>query len=235
MIEQRRLTVRRHDPIRELPARKWPLDVKAHQDAERWVDRFISLWQMQTAVEKFVFSFAPPDDGELSEAFANLWQDMLLVSSDESLPDMKERQLEFLLTLYSDVGLVSRIFVVEAGLKCLLCLSGSAPPKRHRLMQLFDLLPPTIQGNLQRAYGIVLKRLDPPNDFTILPSIESVFRLYDNLYEELRYPNPDKEEGPIISAWYNLGTALDATVIVASTHELLAGMRYISEVSIESD
>ena len=178
-----------------------------------------------------MFGYAPPDGADLSEAFAELHDDMFLLS--ESAPNMVQIQREFILGLYRDVGLVNRLFVAEAGLKCLISLSGSTPKNWHKLNQLYDCLPPVVQTELQRAHSIVIKDHDVPDGAALIPSVVAVVKLYNDLYQELRYPKPDKDVSSIVSAWHNLGFLIDAILIVVMSHPLRGAGRQWSEVSIE--
>ena len=193
--------------------------------------RFLSLSHLQPAIEKMMFEFAPPGDADLSEAFAELYRDKFVIS--ESNPDLLMMQGEFVVAMYRDVGLVSRLFVTEAGLKCLIALSGSKPGNWHKLNQLYDLLPPAVQAELGRAYATVVKNSDAPGSVALIPSVIGVVELYNDLYQELRYPEPETDERSIISAWNNLGNLVDAILIVAMGHESLSTMRIVSEASIE--
>lgn len=232
MTDKRTLRIRQNPAMSNLPPSGWPRTGRPpHALSEHWMRRFLSLNHLQPAIEKMMFEFAPPSDADLSEAFAELYRDKVVVS--ESTPDLLRMQSEFIVSMYRDVGLVSRLFVTEAGLKCLIALSGSTPGNWHKLNQLYDLLPPAVQTELGRAYAIVVKNSDAPDSVALIPSVTGVVELYNDLYQELRYPEPETDERSIISAWNNLGNLIDAILIIAMSHESHSTMTNVSEASIE--
>ena len=237
MTDERTLRIRQNPAMSTLPEGRWPvLDKPPHHLAEHWMRRFLSLNDLQFAIKKMMLSYAPPIGGGLSVAFAELYQDNVPIS--ESTPDavdmerIQQVQNDFILGLHRDVGLVSRTFVAEAGLKGLISLSGSKPEITHELSKLYDALPPEVQTELQRLHSVAVIDASVPKGVILIPSITGIVKLYNNLYQELRYPKPKTDESYILSAWHNLDLLIGAIFVVATSHESQRAMRHVWQASI---
>ena len=217
-----------------LPLSYWLLHgVTPHPDSESWIRRLLSLQESQSAVEKMIARFDLSDGSGVSPAFAEMCNDMVFLSATESLPSKTEIEADVRFSLYCDVGLMTRIFATEIGLKCLLSLSGQEVPKRHRLKQLLDLLPSAVEYELERAFGIATQRPDVPDGVVLCPSASAVVELYDDLYMELRYLKPQQEGGAIASAWHNLGAVLHASSLAVVSHEFCRGLWFVPRATME--
>lgn len=67
----------------------------------------------------------------------------------------------------------------------------------------------------------------------LCPSARTVAELYDDLYTQLRYPSPEREEKAIASAWHNLGALLHASSLPVLSHELCRGMQFIPRNALQ--
>lgn len=228
------LRVSRYLDASDLPLSFWLLHgVTPHRDSQSWIRRLLDLQATQNAVEEMIDRFSKSDDSGVSPAFTEMYGRMIYFSDEEFLPNIKEIEANFQFSLYCDVGLMTRIFATEIGLKCLLSLSGLKAPKRHSLKQLFDLLPPAVEDELERVFGVATEKLDIPDGIVLCSSVRVIVKLYDNLYGDLRYPNPEQEVGAIVSAWHNLGALLRATMLVVFSHDSCRGARFVPRTALQ--
>ncbi len=234
MVPNTILRVPRQFGTSDVTLNRWLLsDVEPHSDTQSWIRRLLDLVESQGAVEAMIAGYASQEDDEVSQAFSEIHGRTLLITASETLPSLKQFEADFRLSLYRDVGLVTRVFAVESGLKCLLCLSGQKAPPRHKLQQLLDLLPPAVEHELERAFEIVTEKPDVPDDVVLCPSARAVASLYNDLYNQMRYPSPEREDETITSAWHNLGALLHASSLTVLSHELCRGMQFIPRDALQ--
>ena len=148
---------------------------------------------------------------------------------------LRSLQSELFMCMFQDIGLVSRAFTVEIGLKALLKLSDQSFPNRHKLRQLFDLLPPQAQNQLEYTYKRTGRPESFPDQVLFISSVQTVFDQFDNIYTKIRYRPKAVYDGPMLSAWFNLDAAIRAIQFAILTHKSNMDMRHAMSIEVEPD
>lgn len=129
-----RLSLRREASIPEAAVGYWEIpNSEPHPESDLWISRFWRLNELQPYLERAMHGLAPHDEAELSTDFAEPLEDMIVLSNDDGESDLRSLQSELFMCMFQDIGLVSRAFTVEIGLKALLKLSDQSFPNRHKL------------------------------------------------------------------------------------------------------
>ena len=231
-----RLILRQEPSMSANTSAYWEVtDRRPSTDALMWFTRYRNLMLLQPYLESAINALAPPTDGDLSTAFAELLDGMALISDSNSGPDLQWMQMETMMIMFQDIGLVSRAFTVEIGLKTVLKLCGTNFPNRHFLLQLFDLLPNIARNQLDYAHRILGKPENFPDKVIYIPSVREVFSQFDNIYTDIRYRPQIVDNGPILSAWYNLEAASHSLLFTICTHKSNLDMRHAAMADIEPD
>lgn len=189
--------------------------------------------EAQQHIEAMILSLAPAEEGTITESYASKLNNMVMLGNSVDAPDLELRQSQLMMCLYQDVGLVARAFMVEIGMKALLTLSGQEVKRRHKLSQLYDLLHPIARCQLGIAYQRVGDIPPLPDRVIRIPSIQTVFSTYDNLYTDIRYRPELVDEGPILSAWFHLNSTATSILFSILTHKSNEDMRHAYALSID--
>ncbi len=231
---EKRLKVKLESSLSEQPSAYWEVpSVEPNIDSEHWTSRFFNLKNAQPHIEQMILGLALPREADLSEDYATHLDETVVFSSSEAPPDMRRMQEELMLSVYQDVGLTSKTFNSEIGIKAILALAGIEPPHRHRLHELFTLTPPVPRNELERAYRLLGPSFEFPKRVVSLPSLASIFEANDNLYTDIRYRPTIIGQGAIISAWYNLDAALECIQWVIMKHKSNAGLAQLWSMQID--
>ena len=140
-----------------------------------------------------------------------------------------------MMCMFQDIGLVSRAFTVEVGLKAVLSLAGQKFPNRHLLLQLFDLLDQIPKNQLDFAHRRLGKPEEFPDRVLYIPDIRAIFNQFDNIYTEIRYRPNLVDDGPIMSAWWNLDAAAHSILLTILSHKSNLDMIHPTTIDIEPE
>ena len=204
-----------------------------NDDSQHLTERFVHLMEAQPHIQSLLMSLVTEDKGAITESYAKSLDDMVVVGNVNSAPDLELRQAQQAMSLYQDIGLVSKAFTVEIGLKALLSLCGQEIKRWHLLLQLYDLLHPVAQGRLTSLYPLVEESFEVPRRVPRMPSIQSIFSTYNQMYTQIRYRSQLLKEGPILSAWFHLDLAANTILLALLSHRSNIDMKYAFSASVE--